>query len=191
MKISEIVEKYYLDETTFTNFVIRSGLPYEKDGREISIADAYVNDCVEAFWEDNEQKEIDRKNAKLEAERKLEATSQMMVTSGFQFEGYRIVKYCGYISGEGATSMNRGSALINAASPSAVTATMSNIRNEALQALKSAAYDLGGNAVIGVDYDYVTLDPLTVNATGGKVYQPYVFCAVANGNAVVIEKNEE
>lgn len=59
---------------------------------------------------------------------------------------------------------------------------------QALKELKEAAYDLGCNAVIGVDFDYITLEPETVNAGGGTLYLPYVFCVTANGNAVIIEK---
>ena len=67
------------------------------------------------------------------------------------------------------------------------------IRRNALRELKEAAYELGCNAVIGVDFDYITLDPQTKDllATGGISYQPYVFAVTANGNAVVIEKNGE
>ena len=56
--------------------------------------------------------------------------------------------------------------------------------------LKEAAYNLGCNAVIGVDFDYITLEPETSNITGHTVYLPYVICVTANGNAVVIEKCE-
>ena len=63
------------------------------------------------------------------------------------------------------------------------------IRRNALAELKEAAYLLGCNAVIGVDFDYLTLDPETVNASGGTLYLPYVFGVTANGNAVIIEKN--
>ena len=67
------------------------------------------------------------------------------------------------------------------------------IRRNALRELKEAAYELGCNAVIGVDFDYITLDPQTKDllATGGISYQPYVFAVTANGNAVVIEKYGE
>ena len=58
----------------------------------------------------------------------------------------------------------------------------------AMKELKEAAYNLGCNAVIGVDFNYITLEPETVNAGGGTLYLPYVFCVTANGNAVVIEK---
>ncbi len=68
-------------------------------------------------------------------------------------------------------------------------ASLVHIRRNALAELKEAAYNLGCNAVIGVDFDYLTLDPETVNANGGTLYLPYVFGVTANGNAVVIEKS--
>ena len=67
--------------------------------------------------------------------------------------------------------------------------SLSSIRRRALAELKEAAYDLGCNAVIGVDFDYLTLDPETASSSGGTMYLPYVFGVTANGNAVVIEKN--
>jgi uncharacterized protein YbjQ (UPF0145 family) len=64
------------------------------------------------------------------------------------------------------------------------------LRRNALNELKEAALALGCNAVIGVDFDYLTLDPETVNSQGGTLYMPYVFGVTANGNAVIIEKND-
>ena len=61
------------------------------------------------------------------------------------------------------------------------------VNEAAKQRATKAAYALGCNAVIGVDFDYLTLDPETVNASGGTLYMPYVFGVTANGNAVVIE----
>ena len=69
-----------------------------------------------------------------------------------------------------------------------LTDALVKIRIQALKELKEAAYDLGCNAVIGVDFDYITLEPETANL-GHTVYEPYVICVTANGNAVVIEKN--
>lgn len=46
----------------------------------------------------------------------------------------------------------------------------------------------GPIAEIGVDFDCITLEPETVNAGGGTLYLPYIFCVTANGNAVIIEK---
>jgi uncharacterized protein YbjQ (UPF0145 family) len=67
---------------------------------------------------------------------------------------------------------------------------LSHIRRNALAELKEAAYALGCNAVIGVDFDYLTMDPETANSSGGTLYLPFLFAVTSNGNAVVIEKNE-
>jgi uncharacterized protein YbjQ (UPF0145 family) len=48
---------------------------------------------------------------------------------------------------------------------------------------------LGCNAVIGVDFDYLTLDPETATSGGGTLYLPFLFAVTANGNAVIIEKS--
>ena len=117
--------------------------------------------------------------------------AQMLITSGFNFDGYKIVKYSGYISGDDAMTVSRGSSFTDGGVRDNLMASLVQIRRNALRELKEAAYDLGCNAVIGVDFDYITLDPQTANITGGTTYQPYVFCVTANGNAVIIEKIEE
>ena len=68
-------------------------------------------------------------------------------------------------------------------------ASLTQIRRKALSELKQSALALGCNAVIGVDFDYLTLDPQTADKNGGTIYLPYVFGVTANGNAVIIEKN--
>lgn len=78
-----------------------------------------------------------------------------------------------------ATATNVGDAL---------SASLVKIRRQTLKELKEAAYDLGCNVVIGVDFDYITLEPETVNGGGGTLYLPYVFRVTANGNAAIIEK---
>ena len=72
-----------------------------------------------------------------------------------------------------------------------LTDSLDKIRQQALRELKKAAYDLGCNAVIGVDFDYITLEPETASISGRTTYLPYVFCVTANGNAVVIEKCDD
>ena len=129
--------------------------------------------------------------AKEEANRKKRAMAQMLITSGFNFDGYRIAKYSGYISGDDAMTVERGSSFTDGGVRDNLLASLTQIRRNALRELKEAAYELGCNAVIGVDFDYITLDPQTANITGGTTYQPYVFCVTANGNAVIIEKIED
>lgn len=127
----------------------------------------------------------------LEYKKKRQDTARMLITSGFNFDGYKIVKYSGYISGDDAMTVNRGSSFSDGGVRDKLMSSLVEIRRNALRELKEAAYNLGCNAVIGVDFDYITLDPQTANITGGTTYQPYVFCVTANGNAVVIEKIEE
>jgi len=130
-----------------------------------------------------------REEAEEEA-RYRRVTSQMLISSGFNFEGYRIVKYSGYISGDDAVQIPRTGWFLNNNNGQNLTDALVKIRRRALLELKRAAYDLGCNAVIGVDFDYITLDPQTANITGGTTYEPYVICVTANGNAVVVEKIE-
>lgn len=121
---------------------------------------------------------------------KARALSSMLITSGFQFDGYRITKYSGYISGDDAISVNRGTIFSSTSVSEKLMDSLVIIRRNALRELKEAAYDLGCNAVIGVDFDYLTLEPETAGL-GTTYYQPYVFGVTANGNAVVIEKIED
>ena len=118
---------------------------------------------------------------------KTEALSKILISSGFNFEGYRITKYSGYISGDDAVQIPRGG-IFGKNHGQDLTDALVKIRIQALRELKEAAYDLGCNAVIGVDFDYITLEPETANITGGTLYEPYVICVTANGNAVIIEK---
>lgn len=190
VKIEDIAAKYYLDEVAFKNYIKQSGLPYEKTAGSISIPDIYVKDCVESFWEYNEEQERARKEAEREAQDKRRAMSQMLISSGFSFEGYKIVKYSGYISGDDATQIPR-SGVFGGHNGENLTMALVRIRRQALAELKEAAYDLGCNAVVGVDFDYITLEPETANIGGGTLYEPYIICVTANGNAVVIEKEDE
>lgn len=148
--------------------------------------------------EAQQQEELKRKEREAlqnaEEEKKQKALANMLITSGFNFDGYRIKKYSGYISGDDAISVGRGTLgfFSNATDVGqSLTASLAKIRRRAIQELKEAAYDLGCNAVIGVDFDYITLEPETASSTGGTVYLPYVFCVTANGNAVIIEKDDE
>jgi uncharacterized protein YbjQ (UPF0145 family) len=122
----------------------------------------------------------------------MQAMASMLITSGFNFDGYTITKYSGYISGDSAISMDRPTqgwlGDVNKEVGEDLLAGLSQIRRKALQELKEAALALGCNAVIGVDFDYLTLDPETATRGGGTLYLPFLFAVTANGNAVVIEK---
>jgi len=124
------------------------------------------------------EQEINREKAKI------------LISSGFNFDGYKIVKYSGYISGDDAVQIPRSGWFSGGANGENLTGALVKIRRKALEELKEAAYALGCNAVIGVDFDYITLEPETATIQGGLRLEPYVICVTANGNAVIIEKED-
>ena len=104
-----------------------------------------------------QMKEKEAQDALLEME-KQKAIAEILISSGFNFEGYRITKYSGYISGDDAVQIPRGG-VFGKNHGKDLTDALVKIRIQALKELKEAAYDMGCNAVIGVDFDYITLEP--------------------------------
>lgn len=204
MKIRDIAKINGFDEDAFEHFCNSEKSIEVKGTFSSSIADFDVNRVVELYKreiarieaenEENARAEEEKRlAAKRAAEEKQRALANMLITSGFYFDGYKIVKYSGYISGDDVVQIPRETKFFAGTSTSTavgeeLTNALVRIRRQALQELKEAAYDLGCNAVIGVDFDYITLEPETSNIGGNTVYLPFVFCVTANGNAVVIEK---
>jgi uncharacterized protein YbjQ (UPF0145 family) len=218
MKIDKILKVHKLrdQEEVFSTFVLNSQYEHTtknvrvfndgsvgwEDSTEVdTIPDEIVGDVVAAFeaWypshieEEALRKQREIEDAELARSQKQQDMSSMLITSGFSFEGYSITKYSGYISGDDVVQIDRGTAgwFTQATDVGAsLMESLVDIRRNALQELKEAAHALGCNAVIGVDFDYLTLDPETVNSSGQTLYMPYVFGVTANGNAVVIEKSK-
>ena len=206
MKDNEIFAKlaeYHIPPYVFINYLEKNRIPHKSGifsemGIDDSVLEAYLNgEGAEYVRKSMMSKEAKAEKAAREAEealRKKKAMAEMLITSGFNFDGYTIKKYSGYISGDDAMSVDRGVSFLGLGGDSArdeLMSSLAKIRRNALRELKEAAYDLGCNAVIGVDFDYITLDPQTHNIGGGTKLQPYVFGVTANGNAVIIEKDED
>ena len=144
--------------------------------------------------ESNEKRirqEIERKQQK-EQEQKEQLERQIiysnignlkkdyMVTTGYNFEGYRIVEYKKVISGStvlGTGFLSEFSASISdflGESSAAFAKKLESAKESAYDTMLSKAIVAGANAIIGVDFDYITFSN---NMMG----------VVANGTAVVIE----
>ncbi len=198
MNIKEIAKKHNIKWIELEIFIKNNNLPYKETlFGEVIIEDKNVRKIVE-LYKNNLKEQLEKENIKkLERETedkiKKKAMAEMLITSGFNFDGYTITKYSGYISGDDAVAVDRGLCILfeGGKVKDKLMESLVTIRRNALRELKEAAYALGCNAVIGVDFDYLTLDPQTANIVGGTTYQPYVFGVTANGNAVVIEKNKE
>lgn len=204
MKDMDIASKYDIaDIEDFITFMSENHLHYtESFFGVVTVEDHLVEGFVKAYKtnlnyrmkkkaEKAEEAAQRREEMERESAEKKRAMSKMLISSGFSFEGYKIVKYSGYISGDDATQIPRTGIFSGSRNGEYLTNALVKIRRQALQELKEAAYDLGCNAVVGVDFDYITLEPETANITGGTTYEPYIICVTANGNAVVIEKTEE
>lgn len=217
MKTRDIAKKYQIDPALFDRWLKQSGLPFKPGLTGLSVDDGvnvvgivgrynqYLKQEQERTAQEQEQEaarnaqeqeriavwQADVKNAEFAKE---QALASMLITSGFNFEGYSITKYSGYISGDHAVSLDRPThgwlGGVNKDVGADLLAGLSHIRKNALIELREEAYTLGCNAVIGVDFDYLTLDPVTATNAGGTLYLPFLFAVTANGNAVVIEKNE-
>lgn len=195
MKIKDITEKYGIDLQDFNDFLGRNPVIGKYGLLGWTVEDADVPHVIEQYKEDmikrtataKEYAAIAEEKKKAEQE-KSQALASILITSGFNFDGYKIVKYSGYISGDDATQIPR-SGIFGGNNGENLTDALVKIRIQAIKELKEAAYDLGCNAVIGVDFDYITLEPETARLNGGTLYEPYVICVTANGNAVIIEKN--
>jgi uncharacterized protein YbjQ (UPF0145 family) len=197
MKTKDIASQYGLDKARFEAYLMASG--HKSQIKEnFWNDDLMIDDNVDIQIIVNDFNKNEAILAKKEAERiktkeeKRAALANMLITSGFNFDGYTITKYSGYISGDDAISVPRGMTLFGTGTDvkDKLMQSLVIIRRRALAELKEAAYALGCNAVIGVDFDYLTLDPQNAGLGGHTVYQPYVFGVTANGNAVVIEKNK-
>ena len=206
MKTRDIARNHQLDPTAFDRWLKESGIPCKSGITGLSVDDGVnVDEMVGGYKEylAQEKARIAQEQEHLASERvsaeqarraKQQAVASILITSGFNFEGHTITKYSGYISGDDAVSMERPThgwfGGVNKDVGADLLSGLSKIRRNALAELKEAAYELGCNAVIGVDFDYLTLDPETATNSGGTLYLPFLFAVTANGNAVVIEKNE-
>jgi uncharacterized protein YbjQ (UPF0145 family) len=197
MNSIKIKEKYGVDAVDFAEWVKHSEHPHKITFRGVDIDDSNVESVVSAYRDHlDENAKAAAAQAEVDAkanQQKQQGLASMLITSGFNFDGFTITKYSGYISGDDAVSMDRPThgfwGGVTGDVGADLLAALSTIRRKALAELKEAAYALGCNAVIGVDFDYLTLDPETVNNQGGTLYLPFLFAITANGNAVVIEKN--
>jgi uncharacterized protein YbjQ (UPF0145 family) len=199
MKSIEISRKFGFDPRSFDDWLKQSGYKYQSKLMSIEVDESQNIDEIAGKYKEfnDEQNQAAAQKAALlqaSAAEKQQALAGILITSGFNFDGHTITKYSGYISGDDVVQIARGQGGFFGGGTTDVGAALMEslvvLRRNALNELKEAALALGCNAVIGVDFDYLTLDPETVNSQGGTLYMPYVFGVTANGNAVIIEKND-
>ena len=109
----------------------------------------------------------------------------MLILTTPNIEGKRIVKYLGLVSGEAILGANifkdffAGIRDVVGGRSAAYENELRQAKNIAIQEMIEEAENLGGNAVIGVDLDYETIQ---VGQAGGMLM------VSANGTAIVYEE---
>lgn len=109
-------------------------------------------------------------------------TEKMLMTTGYNFDGYTITEYKRVIAGEcviGTGFLSDLSAVVNdffGTTSNTLSRKLDEARSYATRNLIERAENFGANAIIGVDFDYITL--------AGNM-----LAVVANGTAVCVMSN--
>lgn len=103
----------------------------------------------------------------------------MLVTTTSNFEGKRIVRYCGVVAGEAILGANifkdlfAGIRDLVGGRSATYERELQKARDIAMQELQQRAAELGANAIVGIDLDYEVLGTdngmLMVSASGTAV----------------------
>jgi uncharacterized protein YbjQ (UPF0145 family) len=110
---------------------------------------------------------------------------RMLVLTTPMIEGKKIVNYLGLVSGEAILGANifkdffAGIRDIVGGRSAAYEQELRKAKNIAIEEMKQEAKSMGGNAVVGVDLDYETIQ---VGQTGGMLM------VSASGTAVIYEE---
>ena len=141
----------------------------------------------------NSGKEMEEARKEHEKERNR-ATSGMLVTSGFNFDGHTITKYGPHIASDDIhkEDMRPGFWSVEVTDQdSNIRGALVELRRKTLLELKGKAHDLGYNAITGLDFSYTTLGPFNTNSETDITRNnlSYYIFLTYKGNAVIIEKN--
>lgn len=131
------------------------------------------------IWKDKWKSEPSKLDRNMEDIIKRNANH--LLTSGYNFEGYKIVSYYGIVSGEvvmGTGFLSEFSASINdflGSTSEEFSEKIVKAKEIAISKMINVSCARGGNAVIGVDFDYTA-------------FANNMIAVSANGTSVTIEK---
>ena len=151
-----------------------------------------VDKKITDIYERTVKAQIDKYQTKPSEERQMDArlaalknlAEKQLLTTGYDFSGYKIVQYLGVISGEvvlGTGFLSEFSASFSdlfGEESGAFADKLETAKDASIKKLTLKSAEKGGNAIIGVDFDYITF---ASNMIG----------VVANGTSVVIERLED
>ncbi len=106
-----------------------------------------------------------------------------LLNTGFTFEGYSIKRYISVVSGQvvlGTGFLSEFTASFSdffGVQSNKFAEKLENAKNAAMEKMILKSYDCGGNAIIGVDFDYIT-------------FHGNMIGVVANGTSVIVEEEK-
>lgn len=133
-------------------------------------------DFNEELWKIRESKEQVHEQENIKYKRELH-----MLTTGYSFDKYEIVDYKGIISGQvvlGTGFLSEFTATFSdffGVKANLFSGKLEKAKDAAMEHLIEKSLSIGGNAVIGVDFDYI-------------MFQGNMIGVVANGTSVIVEK---
>lgn len=143
-----------------------------------SSSQIYLNNYVKNVWND-----IFVSRIRLDyIDTMKELIKTVKITTGYDFDGYKISDYRGIISGESVIGTGLFSEMLAACSDlmgmnsDSFSQKMRAVKTNALEQLRLQAIEIGANAIIGIDFDYITFGNNMIGVS-------------ANGTAVQIEKS--
>lgn len=174
-----------IDEVNQLNKTFKDEL--KKDGVSdniLEIIDDFCKDYISKnlkSFENRQHAQILEQRLQQEQERVKTITNQEidvhMVTTGYNFENYNIEKYCGVVSGNIVlgtgffSEMSAAFADLTGEQSNQFSKKMELAKDKALEKLIINSIAKGGNALIGVDFDFVNFsnNMIGVSANGTSV----------------------
>mgnify|MGYP003199428286 FL=1 len=148
--------------------------------KNINIDSVIKNRIKRILSKENESKSFQDVENEIVDER-MNAINSVMVTSGFEFQGYTIVEYHDYVSSEVVMGMGVFKSLFAGISnftgfeSNALSEKIAETRKMVLNIIRKRAMEAGANAIIGLDMDFT-------------MFGETMIAVIANGTAVTIEK---
>lgn len=175
MVLSGNIEEYV---NNYKEFAIQQKVKKEIEHKKQLEYEKQMQEIKERIKKEKLLEEEQKRAEELEKHRLLE---NMFSTTGFDFEGYNIVSYKGVVGGQvvlgtGFLSEFKASFADFLGNESDKFAEkLEKAKEAAMRRMTVNAMKRGGNAIIGIDFDYITFPNNMIGV-------------VANGTAVVIEK---
>ena len=112
MKAKDFAKNNGLDPAYFEHWLQQSGYPVKSGMTGVSFDDSLATDDLvvryNLFLTQQRAMQAQQQAQQQAADQaKQHALASMLITSGFNFDGYTVTKYSGYISGDDAISMER------------------------------------------------------------------------------------